>query len=988
MYSYTPTAETYKYYQIQSGTEGSISPGIPYLVKQGQITYNGTQYDQGSIFYGISGSTFFDNVNPDQYTDLIVFPAQYSTVIYNGSSNYGSNIGYNTDLDAFNGFIGIQSLTPVTLSSSASKLNVFNRGKLDNEYLYLEENYTTARANISRVVPYINKWGYTSGTDARGNLYRLNSSPAFSPTNFSPSLDRNDSDSRYLTHEWLILESPPRNFPLEEMSKQNSYLPGRIDLDRARSADPAESLYLSSAFTIEPVDYPPLYRDLSSDTKEFFTPLTFNESSGYYETLFRGIKVVLKKRSNLSNSEADTLDKYIRLYRGYENYKFSAILRVVDENTTQLQSPVSYEIIENEQQKFILFVCYVVINDYKAQTLGYTGGTGGDPILDYTLLYSLSNKEALNYPLTVNNPYYKIADIKLSSSLDLSLSSGSVVNTTTYPGVINYVPNTEYDTDLREEINAIFAPNSEGATAGPSPTEAGSFYVNSITSTYPWPTGVGPTYIEFGKVATGDALYTFTIPFSASSPVTVPVGPSSIYRNQPVFQLEGGEGYYDFVMKRTSAAEILSRINSSSVYIKYKTYYWDPVSSTTLTLDNSFELGMEKPTRIYKSNGSRTTEFYGGPQTIGESNPTAYTIQPNQNLPSSLLRYSGGYSPLFRKVIYFDRDKTDALYGDSSIDLSFRNCNFAPNKGYFGILRNLPFTKVDKGSNILSLSKDLPEGPVYPLVGQSPIWEKNFNIFSSSWDPGYYEQFFSPTTYNQVAGTRSMKENKSFLASKIMKTPGSLDFGNYITLEISRTSGITNVNDINNTISGYIKTVQNISPADSGTEIGNVGPYLSGVDYNKLDLSIFPDAEIVWQYFPITNKISGVIRLDRMLRRYLLNSGIKQSFIDNMISDFGVGSPDSIDDDVNDYIDLNIAPLFQGNVFDLFVNKTSQTSTSQISDYEVRGDIYQSDRFKLGYYPDVDYKLTKNTDLIYNFEYNLDKSYNYSILFNLGIIKI
>jgi hypothetical protein len=221
-----------------------------------------------------------------------------------------------------------------------------------------------------------------------------------------------------------------------------------------------------------------------------------------------------------------------------------------------------------------------------------------------------------------------------------------------------------------------------------------------------------------------------------------------------------------------------------------------------------------------------------------------------------------------------------------------------------------------------------------------------------------------------------------------MKTPGNFDFSNYITLEISRTSGSTNINDINNAILGYSKPVQNISPSDSGIGIGNVGPYLSGVDYNKLDISIFPNAEIIWQYFPLVNKISGIIRLDRMLRRYLLNSGIKQTFIDNIISDFGVGNPDSIDDDVNDYIDLNVSPLFQGNVFDLFVNKTSQSSGSQIVDYEVRGDINQSERFKMGYYPDSNYKLTRNTDLIYNFEYNLEKSYNYSILFNLGIIKI
>jgi hypothetical protein len=987
-YSYTPTAETYKYYQVTPGVTGSINNGIPYLVKKGQILYNGVQYDQGSIFYGTGAATFFDSANPDQ-RDLIVFPAQYSNVTYNSSTtNYGSNIGYNVDLDAFNGFIGIQSLTPSTLSSSASKLEIFNRGKLDSEYDYLEENYTTSRANISRIVPYINKWAYTSGTDARGNLYRLNSTPAFSPTNFSPSLDRNESDSRYLTHEFLILEKPPRDFPIEEMQNQNSYLPGMIDLTKARSSDPADSLYLSSAFTVEPLDYSPEYRDIDSYTKELFTPFNFNESSGYYETLFRGIKVVLKKRSDLSNADSNPLDKYIRLYRGYEDYKFSAILRVVDENSASIQSPVSYEIIENEQQKFVLLVCYVLINDYKSQALGYNGATGGDPILDYTLLYSLSNKEKLNAPLINNQPFYKISDIKLSSALDLSLSSGSVVNTTVVPGIINSILNPDYDTDLREEVNTIFSPNTPGATAGPSPTGVGSFYVNSISATYPWPTGVGPTYIEFGKVATGDAAYTFNITFSAANPVTVPVGPSSVYKNQPVFQIEGGEKYYNFILKRTSAADILSRINGSSSYVKYKTYYWDPVLLVTKESLNSFELYMEKPSRIYKANGSRTTKFYGGPQTIGESVPTSYIMQLNQDLPSSLLRYSGGYSPLFRKVMYFDYDKTDTISGDNTIDLSFRNCNFAPNKKYFGILRNLPFTKVDKGNNILSLSKDLPEGAVYPLVGQSPIWKKNFNVFSSSWDPGYYDQFNSPTTYDQVAGTRSMKESKSFFASKIMKTPDSFDFNNYIALEISRTTGSTNINDINSAILSYSKPVQNISPTDSGSGIGNVGPYLSGVDYNKLDISIFPDAEIIWQYLPLVNKISGIIRLDRILRRYLLNSGIKQTFIDNIISDFGVGNPDSIDDDVNNYIDLNVSPLFQGNIFDLFVNKTSQSAGSQTSDYEVRGDIDQSERFKLGYYPEINYKLTRNTDLIYNFEYNLEKSYNYSILFNLGIIKI
>ena len=987
-YGYTPTAETYRYFQLQIGASGAISPGIPYLVKQGQASYNGTLYNEGAIFYGSTGANFFTDASPNLYKDLVVFPAQYSNVAYNPSAtNYGSQIGYNGDLNAFNGFIGIQSLSPAPISANSSKNQIFNRGKLNTEYEYLQENYTPERANVSRIVPFINKWSYSSGTDARGNSYRMNTSPAFTPTNFSPSIDKIIPDSRYITHEWFLLEEPPRQFPVTEMQNQNSYLAGKIDLNKARSADPSDALYLSSYFTVESQDYDSAYVDPSAYTKELFTPFIYNGANGYYETLFRGVKVYLKKRSNLSNSVADSADKYIPKYRGYEDYKFAAIIRTVTEDDTLIQDPVSYEIIENSQQKFVLLMCNVLMRDYKSFPLGYTGGTGGDPQLDYTLLYSLSNKENLRSPLVSGERYYDIADIKLSSALDLSLPSGSVVNTTQSPGIINYIPSSTYDTDLREEINTFFVENSAGATAGPPPTGRGSFEVPGISgiATYPWPIGVGPNYVEFGKIATGAALYTFNIPFSAANPVTVPVGPSSVYKNKPVFQIQGGENYYDSILQRTSVADIARRINSSSPYISYKTYVWDATNSVTLERVNNFELYIEKPTRLIKNKGSRSSKFYGGPQTIGESTPTGYVIQANQNLPSTLLRYSGGYEPIFRKVLHFDKDKTDTIQGYNGLDLSFRNCNFAPYKYYFGISRNLEFTKIAQENNILALSQNLPEGPVYPLVGQSPIWKKDFNVFSSSWDPGYYQRFTGAEVYEDVAGTRSMKEYKSFLGSKIMKTPDPLQFGNYITLQISRTSGDTDVAKINDTIDAYLKSIQSITPSNSGTGIGSVGPYLSGVDYNKLDLSIFPDAELVWQYFPENKLVRGIIRLDRMLRRYLLNSGIKQTFIDNIISDFGVGDPDSINDDVNTYIDLNVSPLYQGNIFDLYVRKSSAPMDPN---YIVRGDITGSERYKLEYYNEVNYKLTKNGDLIYNFEYNLETSYSYSLLFNLGITKI
>ena len=1012
-YSYSPNPETYKYFDIQPGVSGSIKANVPYFVKSGQISYGNSIYNDGDIFYGITGYTSFQisdpslnlpvleyspktDVNKNQSigsvqssSNVIVFPAQYSNNTYSSSSsNYGT-ISYEKDMESFNGFIGIQGVLLDPLPNNPTKEQIFNYGKLSTEYNYLRENYTVERANMSRIVPYINKWTSSIGTDSRGNRYRLNSSPAFSPTNFSPSFDRQSQDPKYLTHEWFLLESPPRDFQIEFMNNQNSYLPYKIDLEKARSSDPDDYLYLSSYFTVEPEDYQLDLRDPKVYTKELFTNFLYSESSGFYETIFRGVKIVLKKRSDVPRTGTYQSDRYVSGYRGYEDYKFAAILRAIPEDTSIIQAPVKYEVIENETQKFVLFVCDLVVKDQRAFELGYTGGTGGNPILDYTILYSMKNKEKLTYPFLDGYSFNSIDDIKLSSALDLSLASGSYVNTNSYPGIINIYPNPEYDTDLREEIHEIFVENAAGATSGISSTGNGSFYsvVSGYYNTYPWPTGVGPSFVEFGKVATGSG-YTFNIPYSLSSPVTVPVGPQSIYKDSPVIQKSGGKSYYENILKRCSVSYISDRVNRSSPYIGYKSYDIDENTGSPVFSINSFELYFEKPTKITKTRGSLVRKSYNGPQLLkGSQIETSYQIVSGlPDYPSIMTRYSGFYEPLFRKVIHFDRDKNDSISGDSLIDLSFRNCNFAPDKFYFGRSRNLSYTKVSGGQNILSAANSFPEGPSYPLIGLSPIDKKDFNLFQSSWDPGYYNKYITSINQSPVAGTRSMVEYKTFFGSKVMQTPDPIQIPNYITLEISRTSGDNSVVNINNQISGYLTPVQNITKSNSATGIGSVGPYKSGVDYDKLNPDIFPDAEVFWQTFEDQRKIKGIIRLDRMLRRYLLNSGIKKVFIDNMISEFGVGDPLSINDDINNYIDLNVSPLYQGQNLYLYVKKVSNTVIPTIE--IVRGDIFSSDRYKMEYFIDQNYKLTKLNNLTFSFEFNTEREFYYSLMFNFTISKI
>jgi hypothetical protein len=994
-YGQTPTPEYHRYFKLIPDQDGQIIAGTKYLVRQGQVivdqgTVNERILQQGQAFIGTSVDYFVDYGFSNTGVDAVVVPAIFTQIGWvDPTYPYTpSTIPAEQNLNSFIGFYGIQSISETKPTpNSLDKTQVFEYGKLDTEYQYLEENFTAPRANFSRVVPFVNKWGYNGGTDARGNLYRLNSTPAFSPTNFSPSFQKDQPDPSYLTHEWMLLEGIPREFPIDSIGPQNSYLPGKVDLDLIRDANPSNNLYFSSFFTVEPTDYAAPYDNTANQTKELFTPFSFNRSTGFYDTIFRGVKISLKRRSTIPNPQSD-LDKYVLNYRGFENYKFAAILRVEPEDSTTVQAPVSYEIIENVQQKSILFVTKVVIKDYRALPLGYSGITGGNPFLDYLLMYSLKDKKKdAGVGITgatgpTGSLLYEISDIKLSSALDLSIVSSSSVTTTTNPGIIYTIQNPLYDTDLREEIN-LFYP--EGSTGSVGTTGPGSFSVPSISATYPWPISRSQSVVNFAPIQTPD--YVFDIPFAFSSPVTVPVGPRSAYAGNPVFQLEGGENYFDFIMKRISVSQIFERVNTESPYITYTTYDWDAQNSVTVATVDYFQLSLSQPTAIYKPNGIYPVKSYAGPQTLGQNQPTGYVLQNGgSNYASDILRYGGGYEPLFKKIFRFKNDKNDTITRDPSIDLSFRNCTFAPEQTNFGLVQNLSYSKVSLGKNILEASQNLPEGPVFPLVGQTPIAQKDYSVFLSSWDPGYYNLYTAATSQTPVAGTRSMREYKSFLGSKMMQTPYTITIYTFITLEVSRTSGSTNVPNINAAANSAVTTIQQIGPSNSNTGIGQLGTYQSNVDLAVFDEGIFPEVEVFWQKNSLTNTVVGSIRLDRILRRYLLNSGISTVFVDNMVTEFGLGNPNNINDDINAYIEQNIAPIYEGITFDLFVKKTGQNLTS--TELLVRGDLINPDRIKYAYYQQNNFQLTKRNNLSYSFEYPLTVGQNYSLTFSFRIQKI
>jgi hypothetical protein len=173
----------------------------------------------------------------------------------------------------------------------------------------------------------------------------------------------------------------------------------------------------------------------------------------------------------------------------------------------------------------------------------------------------------------------------------------------------------------------------------------------------------------------------------------------------------------------------------------------------------------------------------------------------------------------------------------------------------------------------------------------------------------------------------------------------------------------------------------------SGTGIGQLDTAFVSVDLQVLDLNIYPDVEVFYQLLD-SNQLFGIIRLDRILRRFLLNAGVKNVFQQNMISEFGVGNPNSIEDDIREYIALNVIPIFTAQSFNLYVKQVSDPSTDNGGLRYVVGDILGKDRYKEGYKPEDGLSLVKISELVYTFTYDVPATSNWSLNFSFGIQKI
>jgi hypothetical protein len=100
------------------------------------------------------------------------------------------------------------------------------------------------------------------------------------------------------------------------------------------------------------------------------------------------------------------------------------------------------------------------------------------------------------------------------------------------------------------------------------------------------------------------------------------------------------------------------------------------------------------------------------------------------------------------------------------------NTRFLMRNETFGIISNLGFHKVSD-KKILTLA-DTAYSSSYPLIDETGIDYKDFNVFSSTWDYNYYRTYSDKNSYDSLIPLTESSENKTFFGSKLVSTPDTL----------------------------------------------------------------------------------------------------------------------------------------------------------------------------------------------------------------------
>lgn len=814
---------------------------------------------------------------------------------------------------------------------------------INSEYDRLKENWLSDLSIDSRVVPYVNKWVYDNDSrDVRENNYRLNTDQSFSYSNFSPSFTALNSDPSLFTHEWYYLQKYPSYFNFSDKLNSFSYFDDEINVN---SLYDINSDYFLSYFTRESIGATSIPRDFR------YSIFEYSSDAAYPETLFRGVKVIIKDRFEYSHLDNNINSKKFVINQSYDDYKFSAILGFGEIGT-------NIEVIKNEKYKNITLLIKAALDDPFLWNKA-VGGTVSYRFIDRAHLYTLKNNykvdsngiSVIDKNLSgvvqswdfVNDGITDLVQVKLVKDQDgrhpnlmneMAFGENGFYNDIVIIAPDGWIGNLKYirfsnvtkcTLDTFWCQNIYYDKNFDGSTE--TLLDHNRSEGVDDTRLYFWDINYDGTPSALPNI---DRIPTVFL-YGGTHPM-IKQRIKNLILTENLIYVNGGYNGLENIMREISFASIAEKINTGDPEITYTTVYSDgTTASDTFCLE--FIKPVDEMTSSYLtvSDITRDTSYLQNFTGI-----LGYKLDPMQRtIIHPVSRQKGGYSPKFKDLIQFIDYPTqgDPFYENTRIYTGITGISNS-----YGIIKNLNYNKVnvENSNNILKLKNS---NTIYPYIGEIAIDKKDMFIFKSTFDPLYYTQHSTSVKSSTVSGLIETKESKSFFGSKVLSTPYSVRISNFEGLVDKTVLGNTNIYSTDYTV------VKNY------TDFGSS---------NQLMLDIY---------------------VDKLLINYFMKDGISSDFYKYFNQSYI--SEKTMDDFIKKYIKDNILDkyIIKGITFwEKFYPKGSTYN-------EVEAGLTDQEKISAGYLNTKNFAVTHKSDLNINLKYNIPVDKNYSISFTIELEK-
>lgn len=834
-----------------------------------------------------------------------------------------------------------------------------NTDQISSEYDRLKENEVKRFAINSRVTPNINKWVLKDTVTVREQPYYLNVNEAFGRTNFSPDLTVKERNKDAMTHEWFYMEKMPKYLRYDQFNDTFSYINFiegfelTPNMFKSVNYDYFSKFMVSDGFekTLNKEDLIKIYETIESgdselnsitepanidsllntfiktELKKKYSIVSGGNDVSFASTIFKGIKVDFKNRKEFVNETATEFVKGTE----FNGYRFSTMLKV---NESADSNSVEFEVIQNKKFKFIIFFITLNLSEF------WVKGN-----MNRKLLYELNHKIVYD---TLEDEYV-FANTPVEGALNLNDSN------------IDWNSDGPYTISGLQHANGSL-PNFESQIA----LGEGGLYGDVHIVIFPQTVNQKTYKLSIVSVESDSTIIVSGKPVNvvdSTDILQVEFLPDSVQLQATYTYIGGGANAHKIILEELTASAVSDLINLNNSLITYST-----INEDGTLLNNRFVINFSDGKEVVKKSSLTIEEDNDKPKSYKLFNGTiGYNIvqDANEYFPF-LIRHSGNYTVDLNPVVTFtdtythfkvnrnqittdDNEWTfkEVLYKHSQTDLlevnrakayynKYNRCGISFNLGFiqdegvhdgnWGVINNHYYHKVNEinPGGVTKLSTTSDKAPLYPLIGEIAIDKKDINVFRSSWDFDYYNRSLAGGGSIAVPGTFETKEERSYLASTIMK-PKEL----YTLLDYTWSS---------------------VASAEELDEIlinGN----------NTTDIVIFEDDTNVIADFYITD----------VLTKKMVYDGVLSTISKYVIEENSAGNKETLLDDAQLYVKNNLIGTYILADVDLYVKrfKGAESKIDPVADITLlTSDGFTQDQNNYAYRSHVQKPM--NFRLIYN----------------------